>query len=55
MKLNTFFFLKKKEKEEAALWLFVIGPKGLKLFSSHISADSHEMKRFEDEPIKSDS
>lgn len=46
---------KKKWKEEAALWLFLICQNDLKLFSSHITADSHEMWVFEDEPIKTDS
>lgn len=46
---------KKKGKEEAALWLFLICQNDLKLFSSDITADSHEMWVFEDEPIKTDS
>ena len=46
---------KERKKEEAALWLFLLGQNDLKLFPSHISAVSHEMWVFEEEPIKSDS
>lgn len=49
IKLNT-----NLEKKERKLWLFLIGQKDLKLFSSHISADSHETRVFVDEPIKSE-